>query len=103
VTHARCGAMVRTCFLGCEDFDRADAARFEGNLAKHKQAVGDRCAEISMAISKAPIAGVGVPFRKEEDFMTSRVAEPVPTVDRQGGDRSAGGRRNRGKGRCRCQ
>jgi hypothetical protein len=57
--------MVRTCFLGCEDFDRADEARFVGNLAKHKQAVGDQCTEISMAISKAPIAGVGVSLRKK--------------------------------------
>jgi hypothetical protein len=95
--------MVRTRFLGCGDFDRADEARFVGNLAKHKQAVRDQCAEISVAINKAPIAGVGVSFRKEGDFMTSRVAEPVPRVDRQGGVRSSRGRRNRGKGRCRCQ
>ena len=74
-----------------------------GDLAKQKQAGGDQCAEISMAISKALIAGVGVSLRREGDFMTSGVAEPVPTVDRQGGVRSAGGRRNRGKGRCRCQ
>jgi hypothetical protein len=95
--------MVRTRLLGCGDFDRADEVRFVGNLAKRKQAVRDQCAEISMAISKAPIAGVGVSLRREGDFMTSRVAEPVPTVDCQGGDRSAGGRHNRGKRRCRCQ
>ena len=74
-----------------------------GDLAKHKQAVGDQCAEMSMAISKAPIAGVGASFRKGGDFMTSRVAEPMPTVDCQAGVRSVGGRHNRGKGRCRCQ
>ena len=95
--------MVRTCLLGCDDFDRADEAQFVGGLAKHKRAFGDQCAEISMAISKAPIAGVGVSFRKEGDFMTSRVAEPVTVVDRQGGVRSSRGRRNRGKRRCRCQ
>ena len=56
-----------------------------------------------MAISKAPIAGLGVSLRKEWDFMTSRVGEPVPTVDSQAGVRSARGRHNRGKRRCRCQ
>jgi hypothetical protein len=95
--------MVRTCLLGCDDFDRADEVRLVGDLAKHKQAVGDQCAEMSMAISKAAIAGVGASVRKGGDFMTSRVAEAVPTVDSQKGVRSAGGCRNRGKGRFRCQ
>jgi hypothetical protein len=60
--------MVRTCFLGCDDFDRADEARLVGNLAKHKQAFGDQCAEMSMAISKAPIAGVGVSVGRGREF-----------------------------------
>jgi hypothetical protein len=46
---------ARGARLGCEDFDRPDEARFVGNLARHKQAVRDQCAEISMAISKAPM------------------------------------------------
>ena len=45
--------MVRTCLLGCDDFDRADEVRFVGNLAKHIENVrlleklgGDSLAEM---------------------------------------------------------
>jgi hypothetical protein len=50
--------MVRTCCRGCEDFDWVDEARLVGNLARHKQAFGDQCAEISIAISKARSPGL---------------------------------------------
>jgi hypothetical protein len=75
--------MVRICFPGCDDFNRADEARLVGNLAEHKQAFGDECAEMSMAISRAPIAGVGVSFGREGSFMTSRVARPLHRYRRE--------------------